>query len=341
MPTLLMVNWKASERAFPENGTTAAKLKHLLQYAVLAPSSRNAQPWLFRIVDDAIELYADRSRALPVIDPQDREMFIACGAALFQLRVAMRHFGYSDQIETFPNKADPDLLARVWLGGRRKPAVKDEILFEAIPRRHTSRWPFSGKKVPEHLLEELQEEAKSEGAALYIANDLDSRYAIAKYIAESDHVQWGDPTYRHELAQWMRENDTTEHDGMPGYAMGMGDVEATIAPLVMDAFDLSNDAASKDYKLALSAPMLALLWTERDDPASWLAAGQALARLLLRASAGNISVAFFNQPIEVAKLRAELAGVMRTAAFPQLLFRLGYGPKVKATPRRSVDEVLL
>ncbi len=341
MPTLLIENWKASERDFPENGATVAKLKHLLEYAVLAPSSRNAQPWLFRIVDDAIELQADRSRALPVIDPHDREMFIACGAALFHLRVAIRHFGYGDHIETFPNEAEPDLLARVRLGERRNPSVKDEVLFEAMPKRHTNRLPFSGKKVPEHLLAELEQDARAEGASLFIANDLPSRFAIASYIAESDNVQWGDPSYRHELAQWMRENDTTERDGLPGYAMGMGDAEATIAPLVLDAFDLSNDVASKDYKLALSAPTLAMLWTERDDPASWLTAGQALARILLRASSSNVSSAFFNQPIEVAKMRARLADVTRTVAFPQLLFRMGYGPEVKATPRRSVDEVLI
>ena len=109
----------------------------------------------------------------------------------------------------------------------------------------------------------------------------------------------------------------------------------------MDAFDLSNDIASKDYKLALSAPLLAMLWTERDDTASWLAAGQALGRLLLSACTANISAAFFNQPIEVAKMRTELAGLMRIGGFPQILLRLGYGPKMRATSRRRVDEVLM
>ena len=36
---------------------------------------------------ETVELLADRTRALPVNDPQDRELTISCGCALFNLRV--------------------------------------------------------------------------------------------------------------------------------------------------------------------------------------------------------------------------------------------------------------
>jgi hypothetical protein len=38
------------------------------------------------------------------------------------------------------------------------------------------------------------------------------------------------------------------------------------------------------------------------------------------------------------KLREALG---RTAGFPQLLMRLGYGKNVKPTPRRNIDEVVM
>ena len=50
--------------------------------AIRAPSSHNTQPWLFRIAGDHLGVMADRSRALPVADPQDRELVISCGAAI-------------------------------------------------------------------------------------------------------------------------------------------------------------------------------------------------------------------------------------------------------------------
>src|ERR1051325_1026397 len=105
--------WNVSELDHPDLGGSAAKLKFLLRYAILAPSTHNTQPWLFHIRGDELELYADRTRSLHTIDPDDRELIMSCGAALFHLRVAMQHFAYHAEIKTFPDLADPDLLARV------------------------------------------------------------------------------------------------------------------------------------------------------------------------------------------------------------------------------------
>src|SRR3954447_7387045 len=141
-----------AEGAFPRKGTNAEKLRFLLRYAVLAPSSRNSQPWLFRFKDDAVELLADRSRSQPVIDLADRELTIACGAALMYLRIAIRHFGFTGDVEEFADQWEPDLLARVKLGTARKPTLEDKLLFEAIPKRHTNRKLFQNLKAPSWLL---------------------------------------------------------------------------------------------------------------------------------------------------------------------------------------------
>ena len=85
--------------------------------------------------------------------------------------------------------------------------------------------------------------------------------------------------------------------------------------------------------------MLAVLATDMDVVASHLAAGQALDRVLLTASAYELHASFLNQPIEVAQLRPHVAAFIGKG-HPQLILRLGYGHQVKATPRRSVGEVL-
>jgi hypothetical protein len=92
--------WKVSEGEFPKSGDAEEKLLFLLTYAVLAPSGHNTQPWRFRVRANEVELYADRTRGLPVVDPEDRTLIISCGAALFYLRVAIRHFGYADEVES-------------------------------------------------------------------------------------------------------------------------------------------------------------------------------------------------------------------------------------------------
>ena len=52
--------------------TTPPSLEALVAAAVHAPSLHNTQPWLVRCAGDTVELYADRTRALPVNDPFDR-----------------------------------------------------------------------------------------------------------------------------------------------------------------------------------------------------------------------------------------------------------------------------
>ena len=48
---------------------TADVAANLVQQAVLVPSSHNTQPSRFRVADTAIDLFADRTRALPLNDP--------------------------------------------------------------------------------------------------------------------------------------------------------------------------------------------------------------------------------------------------------------------------------
>lgn len=85
-----------------------------------------------------------------------------------------------------------------------------------------------------------------------------------------------------------------------------------------------------------------VLGTDADGPPEWLAAGQALERVLLRACSHGFTGSFLNQPVEVEPLRPRLAvAIGRSDAFPQLVLRLGGGPEIPHTPRERVDNVLV
>ena len=139
----------------------------------------------------------------------------------------------------------------------------------------------------------------------------------------------------------MHSNRSRSRDGVPGYAFGFGDIMSAAGPLVVRTFDMGGGQAAKDRQLAEGSPVLAVLGTEGDTPADWLAAGQALAKVLLRAQAEGVSASFLNQPVEVPELRPQLRDVIGRTGFPQLLLRMGYGPEVRPTPRRTVEEVLI
>lgn len=319
------------EDDFPMDGSPQAKLHFLLHYAILAPSNRNSQPWLWRFNGDAVDLYTDRMRALPYLDPVDRELILSCGAALMHLRLAIRHFGYSAVVETFPNPDLPDLLARVRLG-ESLPATEDEdLLFEAIFQRHTNRQPFLDRNLPESLVTALIADARQEGAELFIIENHSSRHELVDLIAEADVIQSNDAGFRGEAWKWIRASGDARGDGLREDALHR------TSPL--HTGDLISAQADANHLLASHAPVIAVLETKDDTPQDWLAAGRALARLLLRASAKGVQANFFNSPIEVRSMWPQLHHLLRHASVPQMVLRLGYPiSPAEATVRRPVEE---
>ena len=332
--------WYVSEEDFPRQGPPVDRWRFLLQYAILAPSSHNAQPWLFHVQPKQVELRADQTRALPVVDPEDRELVIGCGAALYHLRLALHYFGYAGEVELLPDPDRPDLMAVVRWGGAWTPTDEERALFQAILLRRTNRRRFEDRHVPAPLVAELQAAAEAEGAWLDVVEG-DQRLALADLIAEADYRQMADRRFRRELAAWIHPNRLVSRDGMPAYAAGVTAVVETGGPFVLRTFEDSGTQAAIDRRIALGSPLLAVLGSDHDDAQHWLQTGQALAHLLLAACAQGVSASYLNQPVEVPELRPKLATMLDRLSFPQLVLRLGYGPEVKPTQRRPLSDVLV
>ncbi|HEX8907020.1 MAG TPA: nitroreductase family protein, partial [Longimicrobiaceae bacterium] len=122
---------------------------------------------------------------------------------------------------------------------------------------------------------------------------------------------------------------------------GIPDIVSPFAPAAVGALNLGAVWGGRSRQAVENAPVLAVLGTERNGPAAWVAAGQALARVLLHARAEGVYASFLNQPCEVPLLRLKLRSLLDTDGWPQLLLRLGYPhAEPRPTPRRPVDEVL-
>ncbi len=331
--------WSIAQQEYPHHRSDADQLAFVARYAALAPSSHNAQPWRFYVRREWIELVADRQRSLPASDPDDRELVIGCGAALFHLRVAIERFGRTPEVRALPDRDDPDLLATVRLGAATTPSAEVQRLFAAIPRRHTDRRPFDQIALPDALVAELAGVAGAHAAWLRPVHG-SAKEALATLIAAADRIQMRDPAFRAELATWLRTNQADSVDGMPGYAYGLSDALARMEPMLVRTFDRGDGRAAHDRRLAEGAPLLAVLGTEHDRPRAWLAAGEALAQLLLHACSAGVSASFLDQPIEVAELRSEVAQLLGTGAAPQLILRMGFGRDAPATPRRPMWQML-
>jgi len=333
--------WRVREADYPARGSTEERLRYFLRFAVLAPSGHNTQPWRFQVADGRVWLYADRSRNLPMADPEDRELTISCGAALFHLRLAMRYFGQAETVEAVPDPGDPDLLAVVHPAGPHAPDDTDRALFGAITRRFTHRGSFLETPVPPALKHMLQWLAEHEGAGLHCLAEAADKELVAELVGEGDRHQGGDPAFRRELSKWVHTNLSRRRDGMPGFVLGTGALGSLVAPGFLRWADWGEAQARRDRELVRQAPTLAALTTARDGIECWLTAGQALAAVLLRAAEDGVQAAYLNQAVQVDELRQRLREHLGVPGQPQILLRLGYEHATRpATPRRPVAAVL-
>lgn len=312
----------------------ATDLQALVQAASLAPSSHNTQPWLFRLHGRTIDLLADRTRALPVNDPEDRELTISCGCALFNLRVAAAAAKFGTEVEMLPDDGDAELLARVHV----RPQADAQTLADlgpAMTERRTYRERFAAAAVDPTMLRGLADAVASEGATLTVLESADQRQHAAALVAEGDALQWANPSWRRELAAWM--HPRRRGDGLTLLALAI-----PVAQVVVRTFDMGHGVGAKDRQLADESPVLAVLSTDGDGPRDWLIAGQALQRLLLVGVRLGLQASYLNQPVQVSPLRPKLQGITGRPGHAQLLLRIGAATQtLPAAPRRPLADVLV
>jgi nitroreductase len=331
-------SWSLDPSTYPVVSGTCEQLRHLLQYAILASSSHNTQPWRFQLASDHVDVLADRQRALAVVDPHDRALVISCGAAIGMLLVAMRRFGHAGEVDLLPS-GDPDLLARVRQGPSYTPTSTDMLRFEAICQRRTTRTRFAEEAFPSALGQALQQIANSFGVEAVIPSP-PVKQAVASLVAEGDRAQFANALFRRELGAWVHSRRSTSRDGISGTHFGMPDMLSPVGALVIRTFDMGNGIAAKDLEIASGSPALLLICTATDQARDWMTAGMAHAEMLLAITAAGLTTAYLNQPVEVDQLRSQLREVAGSFGIPQLLLRVGRGPKILPAVRRPLDEVI-
>ncbi|RSM68055.1 nitroreductase [Actinoplanes sp. ATCC 53533] len=310
-------------------------LEGCIRLATTAPSLHNSQPWLFRVGDGVVDVYADWRRQLEVLDPTGRELLISVGAAVFTLGLALRGAGYRPEIGLFPDAGKPNLVARLSAENcsALDPAVRD--LAAAIPHRHTNRYPFASAAVPADAIERLIDAARQEAATLTVANPV-SRNTIIRLSQDADRRQRAIGGYRAELARWTTHR-TLHRDGVPPLAIGPWDA-LEIMPI--RDFGLLQPHLARTAEEFEPDPTLVVLATAGDDRADWVRAGQALQRVLLTATWQNLATTPVSQPVEIPAVRSQLSDPAR-GIWAQMILRVGYGRPAASTPRRPLSDVLL
>lgn len=339
----LRTPYEVGNMPFPREGSLQEQFTHLVRYAILAPSSHNTQPWMFRLFENGVAVYADYTRRLPVADPDNRELLMGVGAAIMNLRIAAIHFGFDVRVD-YNFSGDSELpIAFVSLSPSLHSHGDEKIekLFGAISRRHTNRHPFLAARVADVMMERYREAGEESEASIFISTDPKRNAAVAELVAYAGRLQQADPEFRKELGEWLRPNKTQKPDGMTGASFGIGDIPSAVVPWAVKSLDMGGMRAKHDERLCREAPALLVLYSEDSIPA-WLGVGETLEGILLGLTRDGLQFSFFNMPIEIPEARLQLKEMLGLGMWPQLLLRIGYSMEQPVpSPRRPVEDCII
>ena len=334
----------------------------LVAAGVLAANPHDTQPWLFKVSDDKIEVFADTSRNLGAMDGYLREMFLGLGCAIENMSRAATPNGYSVEVTNvagslsdLDERRAPALAATLWLS--KLPAAAPDPLYDALPHRHTNRYAYDRKRPPPAAWRAFVEGFGGD-VRVFLFDDGPRREAFDATVIDATQAIIADPVMIADSDRWFRDSSKaidTHRDGPTLDAAGLSTTTLIFARL----FSVSQETSHKAWldqtrdKQVPSAPVVGLLAVkDRYDRAGALAAGRAWQHLHLDATTRGMAMQPLNQPIEMidrerrlgrgtawAERAARLTGDEWQATFA---FRAGFAStKASASPRRRLGDVLM
>jgi hypothetical protein len=354
------------------------QLSQIVYYGTLAPTPHNLQGWRFIGRGGALCVCMDPERVLPVLDPTNREIYIGLGAAIENMRVAARHFGYRIDVIYFPEGEDSATVAVLRFD---ESFVEEDDEFELLTRRETNRRPFRREPLDPAAIEKLQAALAGEPEyQLHLLTERSPLRAAADLIREAEQTRYEHDGIYQELHEWLRftqRQAETRRDGL-----SLASMEITEAPLQwvtgvllslparrlltrlrrVPGGGLSRTMARTTYRLVCSAPALGLLTSRRADNLHYVRGGEVFERVSHTVAKLGLAMQATSAPLElVHALKSGHEGMFNARErkrvrslrkrlyelFPiddatglAMLFRLGMAPPPSArSPRRPVEAV--
>jgi hypothetical protein len=325
--------WDVSEREFPRNSPIEKQLQFLLRYAILAPSTKNSQPWRFVVEGNQVQLIAALERSQPVADPEDRELYISLGCALENLLVAAERFGFHYGVQYLPERRHPELAAIVHFAAGAAPSPERRTIgLDTILARHNDNSVYRPVSIPEQLRERLQACCVEPDLRVDLTDNQRFRAWIDELTSEADRLEFANPAFRKELGYWIGQG-----------VFGTPQPLARLGGFAVSRMDLGEPVAMQDREIVESAALLGVISAGNDNHLTHVRTGQLFERIWLTATAAGVNVHPMSQTMRSPAIRRAVGELLHNRGWiPQHLFRVGYSSRegVRHTPRRPLGDVM-
>lgn len=331
--------WDIKKEDFPDKGSLADKIRFVLGYAILAPSTHNSQPWLFKIENASVKIYYDPNLKLPEADPKERGLYISMGCMMENLMITASYFGMFKDLRYILND---NLVAEIYFQNGYKGNKDLEYLVDTIPKRVNVRGLFESSSLSETIQAELISLKKDERIKVSFIINKEKIKKLSEITAEGLRFAHGRPSFRREMSGWMHNSLSGEKTGLLGYSLRMPFLLSFVIPTLVRFFDMSPLLAKLNYKSMLSTPFVCILSSAESNSSIWLEVGRLAERYMLHLNSQGIKTSIFVASLEMGDLYKKVQEVTGDSLTPQFLFCAGYMKNIqKHSPRQSIDEKII
>ncbi len=311
----------------------------MVDQATKAPSGHNTQPWLFKINECSVEISPNFEKALPVVDFDNRELFVTLGCATENLCIAASSMGYETSVSN-----NSEGLITITL--TKSDLIIPNPLFDQISKRQTNRSVYNRTIISEDTIGILAKLPYEMGTKVHFyktgTQDFDS---ISNFVYQGNSVQLQDEGFKQELRGWMRYNKKHQNqtnDGLSYAVFGAPNLPMFIVKPIMYREVNEKTQNKGDKKKIESSSHFVLFTTQSNTIDAWINLGRSLERFLLKSTELGIVHAHLNQPNEIRALSEQMVKTLNIEdEYPTILLRIGYGDQMPYSKRKEIHEVLL
>ncbi len=332
--------WDIDFAKYEECRTWKEKLHFLINFAVLAPSSHNSQPWIFEIRDQSIFIYQNSLRKLKVGDPDNRLLLMNLGCAIENIRVAADYYGLSYDVSYLPDAIHENLVAIIRFDETAIRKNSSHLIF-SIVKRSVNRSNYHREPLSIEFREALSQ-LDNPKMNINVVDGHTDKEGIADIIVSSNIELMDNSKFRRELSPYVKNNITKSKIGIPAFGMGIPLLPSFIVPNLVKFFNMDRLNKSSTLKILTDGtPAYILLSSMTDTKVDWIKVGECYERIALIAEQFNLKTAVWAAPILSPNYREKLNFFIKPGFHSQFIFRVGRAITSQPhSPRLSVSDVL-
>lgn len=320
--------WSVSDKDFPENGAIEQKIRFLVQYGVLAPSTHNTQPWIITIDNASLNVKPDYAKSLPFGDPDNMGLLISIGAFVENIIQAAESFGIRTEVVI------NDDLATLHFTERNS-ASRNTKLLQAITERSSNKFWYRNQTA--EVYRGVKNKLTSfEERNLKVIHESAQKKATVELHMSAAREAAQDKYFILEVTKWLRSNTTKSYEGMPGFVQGHSTVKSITGKFLAKTLKkLPPKFLSYEERILNETPFFVVFGSESNGPSDVIRAGMLVERFWLAITREGLVAQPLFAMIKSENHRVKLKKSVGMSTIPVFFLRVGLPAKASEhTPRR-------